>query len=92
MKKILIILFLLLTSCISTSTYTGNSISKKNSILTQSQADLNSTAPAPSSINVFDPNVFSPAEVFGVIVVIILLLCLVSFFPYCKKFLKKKRS
>jgi hypothetical protein len=92
MKKILIILSLLLTSCISRSTYTKNSISKNNSTLTQSPIDSNSTEPAPPSINVFDPNVFSPAEVFGVIIIVILLLCLVSFLPYYKKFIKKKRS
>ena len=92
MKKILIILPLLLVSCVSRSTYTKNPTFKNDSILTQNEIESNSTTPTSSSINVFDPNVFSPAEVFGVIIVIILLLCLVSFSPYCKKIIKKKRS
>ena len=94
MKKILIILLLLSTSCVSRSTHNKNSISKNNLIQSQSQTDSNSTVLGidSSSVNVFNPNLFSPSEVFGVIIFIILLLCFISLSPHFKKFIDKKRS
>ena len=95
MKKIIILLTVLLTSCTSKVTNLKRTLPQNKSQLgSQNQIESNSTIMGidPSSVNIFNPNYFSPVEVFGILILIIVLLCFGSLLPNIKKYIKKKRS
>ena len=95
MKKILIALSLFISSCVSKVTNVKNYKTKNDTTPTpQSNVDSNSTLLGvdTSSVNIFNPSYFSAVEVFAVIIVIILLLCFMSYLPLLKEYVKKKRS
>ena len=93
MNKLLLIILLLFSSCSSSVIQKKQQITHKPHQAHQT-IDSNQTILGvnQSDVNIFNPNYFSPVQVFLVILFIILLLCFISLSPYILKFIKKKRS
>jgi hypothetical protein len=92
--RFIILLFLFASSCQSNLVRKSQTYQNKNIQPLHAPTDSNSTTLGlkHSDLNIFDSGNFSPFEVFTILIIIILTLCFVSFFPDFYFFIKRKRS
>lgn len=90
MNKLLLTIFLFLSSCKSVVIQNKKPIPQQLPQVNDSNQTILGISEA--DVNIFNPDYFSPAQVLFIILFIVSLLCFISFSPYILKFLKKKRS